>query len=305
MGASWVAGTVRARLLSRRRLGRVRARALALEPSLRRGLQRLVESPYGRDVDVSMSLPLAQRAVGMTALWHLRVLAGWLPPGGAEMVRVIAGRWEMENIEERLASFRGVATATPFTLGALATSWPRIAAAANVGQVREILGASPWSDPGGNDAAEIALGLRLGWGRRLAQAVPAAADWAAGWSALLVARSLFIDGRLATELRPRPAELGADWASARSVRDLADRLPRGARWVLEGVAEPEELWRAEARWWNRLESDGLELVSLPGPDPRIVVGAAAVLTADAWRTTAALELAARGGRGIEVFDAVG
>jgi hypothetical protein len=305
VGASWVAGTVRARLLSRRRLGRVRARALALEPSLRSGLQLLAESPYGHDVDTSMPLPVAQRAVETTAVWHLRVLAGWLPPGGAEMVRAFAGRWEIENIEERLVSFRGVAAPTPFALGALATSWPRIARATSIGQVREMLGASPWSDPGGSDAAEITLGLQLGWARRLADVVPSAADWAAGWSALLVARSVFIGGRLATELRPRPAELGAEWSGARSVRDLADRLPRGARWVLEGVVEPEELWRAEARWWNRLESDGLKLVSSPGPDPRVVAGAAAVLTADAWRIVAALELAARGGRGIEVFDAVG
>jgi hypothetical protein len=221
------------------------------------------------------------------------------------MVRVFSGRWEIENVEDRLVFLQGVAVPTPFALGSLATSWPRIADATSVGEVREILGASPWGDPGGTDAAEIALGLQLGWARRLAHVVPAAADWAAGWSALLVACSVFIDGRPPGELHPRPAELGAGWASARSVSDLADRLPRGARWVLEGVAEPEELWRAEARWWDRLASDGLRLVSSPGPDPRVVAGAAAVLTSDAWRTAAALEMAARSGRGIEVFDAVG
>jgi hypothetical protein len=75
--------------------------------------------------------------------------------------------------------------------------------------------------------------------------------------------------------------------------------------VLEGVAEPQDVWRAEARWWSRLETEGLALLSTPGPAPRVVAGSAAVLTADAWRTAGALEMAARGGRGIEVFDAVG
>jgi hypothetical protein len=291
--------------LGRRRLGRARARELARATSLTGALQVLTDSPYRHDVDASMSLPAAQRAVGATALWHLRVLAGWLPPGGAEMMRTFAGRWEIENVEDRLVSFLGVAVPAPFALGSLATSWPRIAEAASVAEVRGILAASPWGDPGGDDAAGIAFGLQLGWARRLARAVPTAADLAAGWSALLVARSVFVGGRPAAELRSRPAELGADWTGARSVRDLADRLPRGARWVLEGVAEPEDLWRAETRWWSRLGSEGLELLSTPGPEPRVVAGAAAVLTADAWRTAGALEMAARGGRGIEVFDAVG
>lgn len=305
MGAAWVAGTVRARLLSRRRLGRVRARRLALEPSLPRALRLLADSPYSHDVDGSMSLLEAQRAVEATALWHLRILAGWLPSRGAEMVRAFAGRWEIDNIEDRIASFRGVAVVTPFALGSLATAWARVAEAVDVEQVREILTASPWGDPGATDPAEIAVALQLGWARRLTEVVPAAADWAGGWSALLVARSMFIAGRRGAELHPRPAELGVGWEEARSLRDLAERLPRGARWVLEDIGGSEELWRAEARWWNRLESDGLRLASSSGPVPRIVAGAAAALTADAWRTAAALEMAARGGRGIEVFDAVG
>ncbi|HEY7667827.1 MAG TPA: hypothetical protein VIE12_06835 [Actinomycetota bacterium] len=305
MGAAWVAGTVRARLLARRRLGRARARELARAPSLVSALRILTDSPYRHDVEATMSLPAAQRAVEATALWHLRVLAGWLPPGGAEMVRTFAGRWEIENVDDRLVSFLGIAVPPPFALGSLATSWPRIAEAVSVTEVRGILAASPWGDPGGDDAAEIALGLQLGWARRLARAVPAAADLAAGWSAVLVARSVFVGDRPAAELRPRPAELGADWVGARSVRELADRVPRDARWVLEGVAEPQDVWRAEARWWSRLETEGLALLSTPGPAPRVVAGSAAVLTADAWRTAGALEMAARGGRGIEVFDAVG
>ena len=305
MGAAWVAGTVRARLLSRRRLGRVRARELALEPSLHAALQRLAESPYAHDVDGSMSLLAAQRAVQATALWHLRILAGWLPQRGAEMVRAFAGRWEIENIEDRLASFRGVEIRTPFVLGSLATAWPRIAEAPDEQHIRQILTASSWGDPGANDPAEIALALQFEWARRLAEVVPSAAELAAGWSALLAARSMFVAARDASDLHPRPTDLGVGWAGAGSLRDLTDQLPSGARWALEGIVEPTDLWQAEARWWNRLESDGLRLVSSPGPVPRVVAGTAAVLTADAWRTSAALEVASRGGRGIEVFDAVG
>ncbi|HEY3259732.1 MAG TPA: hypothetical protein VGJ95_05595 [Pseudonocardiaceae bacterium] len=63
---------------------------------------------------------------------------------------------------------------------------------------------------------------------------------------------------------------------------------------MSGVQEPRDLWRAEAAWWARLHRDGSGLVagSRFGPDP--VIGSCALLAADAWRVTAALELVARG-----------
>ncbi len=39
-------------------------------------------------------------------------------------------------------------------------------------------------------------------------------------------------------------------------------------------------------------------------EPDVLVGVAALMAADAWRVRAALELAARGGSPLEVFDAV-
>jgi hypothetical protein len=53
-----------------------------------------------------------------------------------------------------------------------------------------------------------------------------------------------------------------------------------------------------------VERDGVALLHQSGFGPDVPLGAAAVLAADAWRLRAALELAARGGAGSEVFDAV-
>jgi hypothetical protein len=57
-----------------------------------------------------------------------------------------------------------------------------------------------------------------------------------------------------------------------------------------------------------VERDGFTLLRQPLTTSAPVVGAAAVLGADAWRVRAALEVAARGGsqdpRALEAFDAV-
>ncbi|HTS15274.1 MAG TPA: hypothetical protein VMH24_06380, partial [Candidatus Sulfotelmatobacter sp.] len=91
--------------------------------------------------------------------------------------------------------------------------------------------------------------------------------------------------------------------------ELAEAVPRSVRWVLPGAQSEtgidEALWRAEAGWWRRVESDANALAVAPRPDPGALVGAAALLVVDAWRVRAALEVAARGGgRLAEVLDAV-
>jgi hypothetical protein len=91
---------------------------------------------------------------------------------------------------------------------------------------------------------------------------------------------------------------------AASLTDLAGTLPGDAAWVLERVGDPGELWRAEAAWWRRVEHDGFRLLRDARFGPSRLLGAAAVLAVDAWRVRAALEVAARGGKGLEVFDAV-
>jgi hypothetical protein len=70
------------------------------------------------------------------------------------------------------------------------------------------------------------------------------------------------------------------------------------------VDRPADLWRAEAALAVRIESDGFSLLraGLPGPD--VVLGAMAVLAADAWRVRAALASAALHAGTSEVLDAV-
>ncbi|MFD0515749.1 hypothetical protein [Streptomyces aureus] len=53
-----------------------------------------------------------------------------------------------------------------------------------------------------------------------------------------------------------------------------------------------------------MQADGAAMLRDGRYGPRVVVGAVAVLSVDAWRVRAALESAARGGRPGEVFDAL-
>ena len=86
----WVAGSVRARHMLARRVGRGPAFALAASPSLDAALAMLSGSAYGRFVRPDMDLAAAQRAVAETVLWNVRVISGWTPPGALEPVRALA-----------------------------------------------------------------------------------------------------------------------------------------------------------------------------------------------------------------------
>ena len=298
MSAGWVAATVRARALARRRLGSEGARRLAARPSLALALEELAGSAYTRKSELGPELESARHAVTATAIWHLRVLAGWLPPGGAGVLRALAGWYEAANIEHRLASFRlaGAGEPAPYALGSLTTSWGRLSGAVSAADLRRALAASPWGDPGSEDPDEAGLALRLSWARRLAADVPQAAGWAAGRAAVLA-------GVAVCSGRPLPAGAAADagrllgrrWEGTRSLPDLAAAVPRAAAWTLAGVTEPERLWRAEVAWWDRLGADGLALAAAPRFGPGPVVGVAALLMADAWQVGAALEVANLGG----------
>ena len=96
------------------------------------------------------------------------------------------------------------------------------------------------------------------------------------------------------------------WRGEAAVRpESAVVLPPQARWALEDVRDPSDLWSAEAAWWLRVERDAWAMRSAFRPGQREdVVAAVALLTVDAWRVAAALELAAQGGRPLEAFDAV-
>ena len=96
--------------------------------------------------------------------------------------------------------------------------------------------------------------------------------------------------------------LGPGALRAASLAELADALPSSARWALNRVSAPDGLWRAEAAWRSRVERDGLRLLAGGGLDDQVVIGAAVVMACDAWRVRAALELAARGGAPLDIYD---
>jgi hypothetical protein len=314
MTAGWVAGSVRARALTRRRLGAGGARALAGEPSLDAALARLATSPYGHEVRSGQSLAVAEHAVGDVLLWHLRVLAGWLPAEGAGVLRVLAGGFEIANTDEHLRRLAGrdseaYGVVAPYRLGRLATAWPRLARTSTIAEVAEVLRASAWGDPGDASERGVRLAMRLSWARQVAGAVPPARDWAAAGAALVIARVLpSRPGQVpAAPERAAAALLGSSALHAGTLRELAERIPGRLRWVLADLptaGAADELWRAEGTWWRRVESDGFAMVLRSAPGPEVPLGAAAVLAADAWRVRAALELAARGGAAPEAFDAV-
>lgn len=314
MTAGWVAGSVRARALTRRRLGVAGCRSLAAAASLDDALTRLTSTPYGHDVRAAQSLAVAEHAVGDTLLWHLRVMAGWLPPRQAGALRVLAAGFEIANTDEHLRRLAGRESTAyggvpPYRLGTLATAWPRLAATPSLAEVREVLSTSAWGDPGDTSEHAVRQAMRLSWAGRVAASVPAARSWAAGAVVLLVARMLPPGPRqLPPDLeRAATVLLGDPAMAARTLRELADRLPRSLRWVLAGVPTgpgEDQLWRAESSWWRHVEADGFRLLHRSGPGPEVPLGAAAVLGADAWRVRAALELAVRGGGPPEVFDVV-
>jgi hypothetical protein len=86
---------------------------------------------------------------------------------------------------------------------------------------------------------------------------------------------------------------------ARTFAELAAGLPGRAAWVLEGIAEPEHLWRAEIGWWTRAEKDGRALVRVSREGQAVVTGVVLLLAADTWRTACALAAADRGGADLE------
>ena len=305
MSAGWVAGSVRARALARRRLGRAGARALATSGSLPAAVETLVASPYGRDVRAGSSLADAQRGVGATLLWHLRVLAGWQPVEGSQAVRALAGWFEIANVDDLLRAESGVSRPEPFRLGRLGVAWSRLAGAGSAEQVRHILATSAWGDPGGETPWQIGMGMRCAWAERVAEVSDATRRWAAGGMALLLAREWLGSGQALAERAAAPVVrlLGPDVLEAASLPEAAARLPIAVRDVLADVTGPEDLWAAEARWWTRVEQDGFGMLRGPRFGLDAPVGAVAVLAVDAWRAGAALEVAA-GGAAVEVFDAL-
>lgn len=306
MSAGWVAGSVRARAMSRRRIGASGARDLA-HHDLDGAIAELARTSYGHDVRAGQDLDEAQRAVVATALWNLRVLAGWQPLRGVATMRVLLGAVELMNVQAHLETMLGADPHPPYRMGALGTAWAQVAQTTRPDEVRQVLQTSVWGDPGGNTLRDIALAMRTDLADRVMAAVPGAASWAAGDTALLLAREVVLQhhelparARLSAGRVLGPAAVGA-----RTLSELRSALRADARWALADVDDPADLWRAEGRWWRRLARDGMALVASPRPGEQVLLGAVAVLAADARSVRAALEVAARGGDQTGVLDDVG
>ena len=322
MTAAWVAGTVRAKAMARNRLGAQAARRLAACRSLPEAQRALAATSYARAGQPGQPLAATQRAVAEMILWDVRVLAGWLPSDGVQLLRALACWFEIANVDELLQALAGRPAQEEFQLGALATAWPRLRQADSLAGLRAALAASAWRDPGGDTARDIRLGMRARWAARVAAAGDPARTWAAGAAALLLATDRFAVGRAATPpaldstaldstaLDSALPLLGQAAAGASSLDRLRADLAAPARWALAGLGSPEgpgsaeDLWQAEAAWWARVDRDGHLLLRSSGPDSGPVLGAVAVLAADARRVCAALEIAARGGGPLEAYDAV-
>jgi hypothetical protein len=303
--AAWTAGVTRARLIRSRAIGVEHARTIAGCRSLAEGLGALAGSAYGERVQSQDKLQAAERGVADTLLWHLRILAGWLPAAGAGLVRALAGWFELSNIDARLAALAGDGREPrPFVLGGLATAWPAIEQARTVEDVAEAVSASAWGAVGGRSSAELAISLRVAWARRVHEAAPEAAGWVAGAGALLVARELFVAGsRERSEQLRRLPEIGERALGACSLSELRSALPARAAWALAGVSDPSDLWRAELGWWAQVEREARALLRTES-DEAVVLGVVALLAVDAQRTIRALQAAARGG-GSELVELIG
>ncbi|MEU4421537.1 hypothetical protein AB0F81_12995 [Actinoplanes sp. NPDC024001] len=298
MSAGWVAAGARATALARRRLGRDTVTAVAACTDLPHALSMLAGGPYRRHTHPGQSLAEAERGLAETLLWHLRVLAGWLPPRGAQTLRLLAGWFEIANVEERLHGDGGAV----FRPGSLATAGARLSEAHTGEQIRAVLAASPWGDPGSSDPADIVRGMRLSWGERLAAHAPQTHPWVAGGVALLVADELFTDRRTLppAALTAAGRVLGTRCLHAESLSQFRASLRPDARWAVTDASALDP-WQAQISWWRRVRSDGDRLLAATTFDEQRPIGAASLLAVDAWQLRAALETAARGSVS-EVFD---
>ena len=303
MSAQWVAGNVRARALLNRRLGVGGARALAAMNSLTDAQQALAATAYGRHITVGQPAHDTDHAVCAALLWHLRVLAGWQPAPGARAIRAMAAGFEANNIAAHARKLAGAPARPSYTLGALSSAWLRLSETRSLAQLRGTLAQTMWGDPGSESPSDIALAVQIGWAARVANAVPEARDWADAWLALSVARRRLVEQRELPEPVPARARLVLGAAVAASdLASFADAIAARLRWLFDGTTGAGGLWTAEARWWARVEADGLTILGRSEFTRAQTIGAVAMLAADAWRCRAALALASHGGGPMDVYD---
>jgi len=165
----------------------------------------------------------------------------------------------------------------------------------------------------------IGLAMRARWLVR-AQAVPPARTWIEGAAVLTyVGAAVCADTQISlavlSDLDRAAPGLAAARGGEHDLPSFRARLPPWLRdWLPEPVladdADPDQaLWLAWGAWWRRIEAEGVALLRSGGFGPEPVIGAVAVLSADAWRVRAALSAAAYGvgsgdGKALETFDAL-
>ena len=128
------------------------------------------------------------------------------------------------------------------------------------------LAGSAWALPRAHSPAELAIGLRVAWGRRVAESAPEAADWVAGAVALLAARELLVaqSSAHAEQLRRYPGIDDRALSAAHARRACA------ARWALGPVGRsarsPSRTSSGEpsSAWWDRVEEDSRLLLRRVG-----------------------------------------
>jgi hypothetical protein len=290
--------------MARRRLGSTAVRRLASAPTLGAARAQLAGTAYARAAADAGGLAEVQRAVASAVLWQIRVLAGWMPPSGPRLARALVAGLERENIVEHLQQLRGRQAPPPFELGALSTAWTRVRATTSASALLEEVRASAWGEVTGADPPSLRDALTAAWLHRVAHEVPSARPWATVAALLLVARSQVLEGRPvpSSAITPLDALLGRGWHAARSLDELRRGVDVPARGALDSVGPTEQLWTAEARLWTtQLAGDGRRLLRGPMPGTQPVVGAIAVLAADAFAVRAALAAVVSGHGAEEVL----
>lgn len=294
--AAWHAGAIRARALLTRRAGPAASTRVGNAASLPACLTELAKTRYGHDLRTAAAgggFRDAHRAVDKTLLGSLRLLASWQPPDGADTIRVLAAGYELANITSHLSHLQDGRPVDYYHLDALATAWPQAANTRSTADLRAVLAATFWGDPGPGPASAVALNLRLAWYANIVATVPPANRWATGRAALTVARHLFqhhnsLDETAAHRVRTL---LGRQILGARSIPDFRTHLKPAAKWALAGADHPCQLSGAVGTWWIDVERSGYSMVHHSRFGPDIAIGVAALLGADAWRVHTAIRRA--------------
>lgn len=306
MTIGWVAAASRGRSLTKRIVGPGGQRSLALAETWPNAVEELATTVYGTELPPNADRAAAQLAAANSTAWQLRVLAGWIPPSGRNLVRVAAAPLEILNVEQHLRQLSGADPQPPISLGSLASAWPRVEQCATPEAVRDALSVSVWFDPGGTTPGDISLGMRTAWVRRTVRHVPAATSWAVGYLAVLTARELFSFERNIAITTGRHIDhlLGRDWRKATTFAEFRDRLDSAAAWPLAGIESADQLWRGEVAVRRRVATDAARLTTRNRFDQEAIVGIVGLLLTDLYGVRAALETAGRGTYAVEVFDAV-